>query len=61
MGIVFLDFFKAFVTVCHCLEKWMYCGLDKRSMQWVGHWHPKGDGKYLLFKLTACHKWGPQK
>ena len=40
VGVVYLDFSKAFDTVPHglLLEKLIRYGLDKWSVQWVGNW-----------------------
>lgn len=28
--------------------------------EWTERQHPLCGGKYLLFKVATCHKWGPQ-
>lgn len=28
--------------------------------EWAERQHPLGGCKWLLFKVAACHKWGPQ-
>jgi len=40
MGVVYLDFSKAFDTVPHdiLLGKLRKCGLDERSVKWIENW-----------------------
>ncbi|GAB0203543.1 mitochondrial enolase superfamily member 1 [Grus japonensis] len=40
VDIVYLDFSKAFDTICHriLVSKLRKCGLDERTVGWVGNW-----------------------